>query len=144
MFIPASYTSLAQPLNVFRFGQWKGAVKKVSKHYYLNREIHATLDLTTPSSWAKLHGLTGNQLEAPKYKAMIKHAWIQAGLLDAPKETFESFLEYAFNLPKGSGKCGTCFLCAYCPEGVAKLCFDHFLIEGHFHVESDQHVQLFP
>lgn len=134
LLIPDGFTSLVQPLDVFFFLRWKGAIKIFWDYKVINQ---CDEDLTTRPNRAKLHSIIRNQLDSLNYRFMVKHAWIQSGLAHGESTNFKTFLDAGFktsaHLPCHDCVSPSFIHCAYCD---VPICFNHFFVAGHYHIDG--------
>lgn len=130
--IPAGATSLVQPLDVCIFRQYKRFRRKIFERVILD-EIN--LDMHKRENVLRMHSLIFDQLSSEAFVPMFQYAWFACTYTE-DRITFNNVNQLLFTM--NCDKCesdmcqGENFIrCSHCN---LHLCFDHFFIENHNHI----------
>lgn len=140
--IPASTTSMIQPLDKYYFRQFKIVYRKI-----VSRQVQ--LNIKYPNEYKPVHlreiqlklvSIVHQQFRAPSFRFMIKGSWDLCGysLGGGEIQRFENANKVLFDLDKTKSCCNcskaSFIKCAWCREII---CFDCFLLnEVHFHFDD--------
>ena len=133
--IPASCTSLIQPLDVYFFRVFKGFIRRVHAYVML---AHDDFLLHRRENILGVLDVVWSQFTNPIFRPFVHYSWRKIGYVDddEPAAKFTTPIEECF--PKDAGS--SCEIencddisfvrCSYCTKF---LCFSHFIINKHMH-----------
>lgn len=128
--MPASTSSIAQPLDVYFFRIYKSFTRRICDFINFN---HPEIKLYTRDAILKLQVIVHNQFSSPRFEKFIKYAWFKSGYTSV-KIAHVSPNEFCF--ANDPAECSLCdeisfIRCSWCGY---LFCFKHFFLsEEEYH-----------